>query len=129
MEDKKYIAKQNLKSKELFHRFNEEQKDFLKSISIPDAIQEWSKRIQAKKEEVFLQRLKELNIEFDLEEEKKRRFPRFRIETEMYKETYWYNDGSVEGLRIITFVTSQPSLPNINDAVSTIKLNVDISYY
>ncbi len=61
-----------------------------------------------KKEEIVRKRLKDLGIEFDLEEEKRRRFKRLIIETNHSSETLYFNDGSEEGIRVVTFTRSPP---------------------
>lgn len=71
--------------------------------------------IQKKKMAVFYDKLKERGIEFDLEKESNRRFKSFMIETHTDgREIYYYNDGSIQGLRIVTFVTQQPDLSSTN---------------
>jgi hypothetical protein len=59
------------------------------------------------KSDIVMQRCMDLGIEMDIEAEKKRRFNRFLVVHDPYnnEETYWFNDGSVTGLRIVTFNT------------------------
>lgn len=63
-----------------------------------------------KKEEIVRKRLKELGIEFDLEEEKRRRFKRLIFETNHNSETLYFNDGSEAGIRVVTFTRTPPCL-------------------
>lgn len=62
--------------------------------------------LRQKQENVILLKLQEHGIDIDLKEEGKRRFKRITIEYGPHnKMEVWYNDGSVEGLRIVTFHT------------------------
>jgi len=65
--------------------------------------------IEQKKENVLFERLKKLGIQNEILDDKNRRFKRFVREISQGKETIFYNNGSPEGLRIITFVTKQKS--------------------
>lgn len=56
-----------------------------------------------KQNSVLIERLDLLGINLDLEEEKIRRFPSLLVEKFENTHTYYYNDGSVEGLKIVTF--------------------------
>ena len=55
------------------------------------------------RDRLFREKLGELNIDIDLEAEKKNRFKKFTIEYKGSEETVYYNDGSENGLRVITF--------------------------
>jgi len=63
--------------------------------------------IENKRFEAFVNRLKELNIEFDKEIEEHKRFKSFSRDIRGEEETIYYNDGSISGLRVITFKTVQ----------------------
>ena len=68
--------------------------------------------IQKQREDLIINRLTELNIEFSIEDEKRRVFKRLVRIIDGDIETVYFNDGSIDGLRIITFVTKQlPSNP------------------
>ena len=56
-----------------------------------------------KQNSVLMERLDSLGINLDLEEEKIRRFPNLLVEKFENIHTYYYNDGSIEGLKIVTF--------------------------
>jgi hypothetical protein len=61
--------------------------------------------INTQKELVIKQKLKEiLGIEIDLQEELQRRFKRFITVRQGNEESIYFNDGSIEGKRIVTFV-------------------------
>lgn len=62
-----------------------------------------------KKDAIVMHRLKQLGIKIDVEAEQRRRFKRFVVEYNNKEETYWYNDGSETGLRIVTFKILQPN--------------------
>ena len=57
-----------------------------------------------KKDQIIKHKLQELGIEFIEEDEKSRRFKQFVCEIKGNEESYYYNDGSIDGLRIVTFV-------------------------
>jgi hypothetical protein len=82
--------------------------------------------INKKKDAVIMQRFAELGIDIDIEAEKRRRFKRFVVEHSETEETYWYNDGSESGLRIITFKKWQPNydMKNPNNTITC-----EVSYY
>lgn len=92
-----------------------------------DLIRKMSEDIEKKHYEIILQRLKEVaGIDFDFESEKKRRFKNVLIVHEGEKQKVYYNDGSVDGLLIVTFVLDYqpPSLNNIGNEV-----NFELKYY
>ena len=61
------------------------------------------KKFIAEQERILKERLDSLGIHIDLEEEKIRRFPNLLVEKFKNTHTYYYNDGSIEGLKIVTF--------------------------
>lgn len=64
--------------------------------------------INAKKELVIRQKLKEIvGIEIDVIEEERRRFKRLSIEYKGNEQTIYFNDGSLEGKRIVTFIKKE----------------------
>ena len=85
--------------------------DLLADVSISNLSQSLIQKavddIEQKRQEAFTNRLKELKIEFDPEIEQHRRFKRFAREFRGEEETIYFNDGSMSGLRIITFKTEQ----------------------
>lgn len=82
--------------------------------------------INKKKESAIFKRLDDLDININIEDEKNRRFKRILIEQKGNEETYWYNNGSTEGIRIITFITT-PSEFDINNPTNT--LSCKLSFY
>jgi len=72
---------------------------------IEETINKIIKDLQQKKETIIREKLKEiLGIEIDIEEERKRRFNRLSVEYRLNEEIIYFNDGSVNGKRIVTFV-------------------------
>jgi hypothetical protein len=64
--------------------------------------------INKKKELVICQKLKEIvGIEIDVIEEGIRRFKRLSIEYKGNEQTIYFNDGSLKGIRIVTFVKKE----------------------
>jgi len=58
-----------------------------------------------KKESLIFHKLKVLGIKLDLEAEKTARFPSLKVEVQGNVETWWYNDGTLDGMKVITFTT------------------------
>lgn len=82
------------------------------------AIKELVRQELASKEEVIKRRLKELGIELDFNQEKRRRFKSLMVERIGGEETYYYNDGSTFGMRLVTFVTTQKPIDTKERSVS-----------
>ena len=83
--------------------------DFIADVGISNMMQEVTAKmaqdINTQKELVIKQKLKEIvGIEIDLQEELQRRFKRFCTVRQGSEETIYFNDGSIEGERIVTFV-------------------------
>lgn len=85
-------------------------------------VTELVQRLQAEKERVFKERLfKLVGQEIDIVAEINRRFPRLTkvINVSDHSEAYYWNDGTPEGQRIITFyypelTIEQGPLPGLN---------------
>lgn len=71
-------------------------------------------KINASKHKILLDRLSELHIEFDFNEYKSRRFKLLERVIDGSTETIYYNDGSINGLRIVTFTENQTLSPPDN---------------
>ena len=89
--------------------------DLLDDVGISNSMQDLTSNlvssIQEKRKKVIAERLKEITgIELDIEEEAKRRFKRLATEYNGNKETIYFNDGSIEGKRIVTFVREEKPL-------------------
>ena len=105
--------------------------DLLADVSISNLMQEVTEKIvndlQEKREGIIRGKLKEIvGIEIDIELEQKRRFKRLSIEYKGKEETIYFNDGTINGKRIVTFV--QKNIPfdfNSKD----FKMSAEYSYY
>jgi hypothetical protein len=85
--------------------------DLLADVNINSLMHEMTTKlvndIEQKRNQIIVDRLKEVvGIDLNIEEEQKRRFKRFAIEYNGNKETIYFNDGTAEGKRIVTFVRS-----------------------
>jgi len=97
--------------------------DFQKEI-----ISKITSDLESKRKKIFLDRLKELKIDVDFEAEKLRRFKSFYYQNDSYdQESIYYNDGSVDGLRVITFKRVD-SFPTMDD-FKTMNIRTEIKYY
>lgn len=84
------------------------------------------KDFEKKRMELIQNRLSELGISLDIAEEAKRKFKRFVYEIKGNEETLYYNDGSENGLRIITFVRIQNPVSFDSNMA---KLSIEYKYY
>ncbi len=76
-------------------------------------------------EKVILSKLKEHGIDFNYEEEASRRFKRMVVEKSPNgEETWYYDDGSVSGLRVVTFAIEQEGLKDMG-----MKIKLEYKYY
>lgn len=83
--------------------------------------------ISIKREAIIKSKTKELlGFEIDLKEEAKRRFKRFAIEYNRNEETIYFNDGSMNGKRIVTFVRKENPIDFNRDKYS---MSIEYSYY
>ena len=89
-----------------------------------DAMSALINDINAKKEQVVKDKLEELGIDINWELEKTRRFKSILIEyhKETGDEVYYYNDGTEEGQRVVTFVLDKEQKLGTN-------LTMGYSYY
>ena len=105
--------------------------DLLADVSISNLMQEVTekmvKELQEKRETIIKEKLKEIvGIEIDIEEEQKRRFKRLQIEYKGNEEIIYFNDGSINGKRIVTFVKKENPINFNNDKF---ELSSEYSYY
>lgn len=78
------------------------------SNMMEEATRKMAQDINAKKELVIRYKLKEIvGIEIDIIEEERRRFKRLSSEYRGNEQTIYFNDGSLEGKRIVTFVKKE----------------------
>ena len=80
-----------------------------------------------KRKKIITERLKEIaGIDLDIEAEANRRFKRLAIEYKDNEETIYFNDGSVQGKRIVTFVKKNNPLTLEADRC---QMSVEYYYY
>lgn len=91
-------------------------------------IEDVVKRIDKKKEQILYEKLLELGILIDFEEEKKRTFKRFMVKHNNTNdsEEWYYNDGSIYGKRVITFVTRVPDFDFQDNKVNQ---NINLTWF
>lgn len=93
-----------------------------------NAIEQMSLDLNAKKIAIIKERLKALNITLDFEAEEKRLFKSIACVKEdglSLNEAYYYNDGSVNGQRIVTFIEEQPSFEDFKSS----EIKISFNYY
>ena len=105
--------------------------DLLAGVSVSNLMQDVTSKlisdIQDKINKVITDRLKEIvGIDLNIEEEAKRRFKRLAIEYNGNEETIYFNDGSIDGKRIVTFVRKDNPLTFETDRC---QMSVEYSYY
>lgn len=77
-----------------------------------EIISNLQKDMEIRKEDLLLRKIQDFDLlkGFDLKKEYLKRFPKIKGERitkdSRIEETYYYNDGTDDGLRLITFVTN-----------------------
>ena len=109
---RRYVKQANMSERSLSYKLLDDTgNDLLVNSSanklMQEAISKLTADIHERRQGLILGRLNEFGIEIDLEKEKRRRFKSLSIEHNGEEETIYYNNGSENGLRIITFVTKQ----------------------
>lgn len=100
----------------------------LLNSTIEDYLSNMVANIEAKKLEIISRRLKEIvGIDFFPDLEARLRFKRLAHEFNGNEETIYFNDGSPEGRRIVTFVRKTSSFVNIGEG--KFAMNEEYSYY
>ena len=90
-----------------------------------DAINKAVQNIQQQQDKLIKKRLNRiLGYDLNLEDEFKRRFPRIGIFNQDTETSYYWNDGSIDGIRIITFIQNPIDFKGIESG----KLSVELSY-
>jgi len=98
-------------------------------VSIRNLMQEATSKllndIYEKRNKIITERLKEIvGIDLDIKSEANRRFKRLAIEYNGNEEIIYFNDGSEQGKRIVTFVKKDNPL-----TFETGQMSVEYSYY
>ena len=91
-----------------------------------EVITKISQEIEQKRFDLITERLKELGLQIDFSTEIDRRFKRFAIVYSGNEEIIYYNDGSIDGIRIITFVKKENPIEFKNESA---KINYKLNYY
>lgn len=84
-----------------------------------DIIEELSRKIQNRKQQILEEELKKRKIAIDPEEEKHKRFKSITCEIRNGEENYYYNDGTTSGMRIVTF---KKPVQKFKDNTATVEL-------
>lgn len=90
-------------------------------------MEESSKRLALTKEQIIKDRCDKLGIVYDLDKEQNKLFKSFVIVVEGSKETLFYNDGSENGLRIVTFEFEPRDTYNTEN--NKFELSTKLKYY
>lgn len=100
--------------------------DTLMNNVILDAL----KDMQAKKNEIIQRRLLERGIEIDFDAEAKARFKKVVCESHVDtgEEIYYYDDGTPEGLRIVTFLNRNEHAIREQLGIP-MSFSIEVSYY
>lgn len=94
--------------------------------SLTDLMATHWQELAKKKEEILIQKLKEKGFDHLLEGIETRRFKRITCETSPTEETFFADDGTDEGCRIVTFLKPEINFP-IRDRGNFI--DTSIKYY
>jgi hypothetical protein len=81
--------------------------------------------ILAKKEAVIKERLNQLGLISLIEDIKSQRFKRIMCEKHPDREDWYADDGSLKGVRIVTFKSFEPKY-DVNDGY---KVKIDVVYF
>lgn len=105
--------------------------DLLSDVSVSNLMQEVTSKlindIHEKRNKVITERLKEIvGINLDIKAEASRRFKRLAIEYKGNEETIYFNDGSEQGKRIVTFVREEQPL---SVEIDRCEMRAGYSYY
>lgn len=105
--------------------------DLLADVSISNLMQEVPSKlindIHEKRNKIITERLKKIvGIDLDIKSEANRRFKRLAIEYKGNEEIIYFNDGSEQGKRIVTFVKKGNPLTFETDRC---QMRVEYSYY
>jgi hypothetical protein len=98
-------------------------------IHMQAAIDKMSKDITEQKEYHLVKALHVKGINMDLSKEIQKRFPKIRREIlGGHSETFYYDDGSEYGLRVITFVQDMDT-PQITNDPTAFSIRYNIKFY
>ena len=91
---------------------------------VRDLVSQMVDSISKQKEDILKTRLLNKFQDFNFEEEKKRRFKKLVCEVDYHgNETYYYNDGTTDGCRLVTFFKFEPQFE-----LGSNKMNFELKY-
>ncbi len=97
--------------------------------TINKAFKDMASELQEKKEAVLREKLAEHGLSINMKEEATKRFKSLAyVHDDKGGETWYYNDGSHVGLRIVTFENINVDI-NKSDYLSDGRVSADIKYY
>lgn len=85
------------------------------------------KTIQSKKEELIKQAFLDKGYRFD-KTTSNDRFKRVIVEKHPDKEEWWLDNGTSEGLKVITIFEPKQSVINYNDDINVFNINCDLKF-
>ena len=91
---------------------------------VSDLVSQMVESITKQKEEILKTKIYNKFQDFNFEEEKKRRFKKIVCEVDYHgNETYYFNDGTSEGCRLVTFFKFEPCFD-----FGSNKMNFELKY-
>lgn len=88
-----------------------------------EAVEQINAAILKEKEKIISKLLKQKKLSYILKDATKRRFSRIAVEQhEDGSETFWVDDKSVDGLRLVTFMKFEPTLESK-------ELKIELKYF
>ena len=89
-----------------------------------EMIEKLAKEIDDKKQQVIKQRLEEMGMAHLLDNLEEQRFKRILVEKRHNEETYYADDGTLTGRRIVTFL-----IPKWEVSIDEYLFNFQLKYY
>ena len=91
---------------------------------VRDLVSQMVDSISKQKEDILKSKILNKFQDFNFEEEKKRRFKKLVCEVDYHgNETYYYNDGTTDGCRLVTFFKFEPQFE-----LGSNKMNFELKY-
>ena len=86
------------------------------------------KKIEIEKLIILKNALKEKKIDIDLSKENNNRFKKLKVEFDGFSETYYYDDGTESGLRLVSFLYSNKINTDFINSGFVGNINCEIKY-
>jgi len=79
---------------------------------IEQILSTYMQKCEQEKQKIIAQRISDLGLIFDIETEKISRFKKLMVESHIDQgmQSWYFNDGSPEGLHLVTFFDQRPKL-------------------